>query len=155
MITDFDFLHGEWDVHNRRLRDVSDPDGTEWIEFDGRGTCEPVLVGGNVDRLFVTDSPLGAFEGLTLRLFEPDEAVWRIWWSSDRVPGVLDEPVVGRFVDGHGVFDAVQRIRDADVHVRFEWFTTEPSPRWQQSFSWDGGGTWLLNWEMRFVQTQG
>ena len=113
-------------------------------------TCEPVLAGGNVDRLFVVDSPLGAFEGLTLRLYSPDEGVWRIWWSSDRAPGVLDEPVVGRFTDGHGVFECVQQIRGADVLVRFEWITSGASPRWRQSFSWDAGSTWSLNWEMDF-----
>jgi len=151
MSTDFDFLHGEWTVHNRRLRDVADPGGTEWIAFDALGTCEPVLTGGNVDRLFVADSPLGAFEGLTLRLYSPDEDVWRIWWSSDRAPGVLDEPVVGRFSDGHGVFEAVQQIGGADVDVRFEWITLDPStPLWRQSFSWDDGASWSVNWEMDF-----
>ncbi|WP_028045560.1 hypothetical protein [Cellulomonas sp. URHE0023] len=154
--TDFDFLHGEWAVQNRRLRDVTDPDGTVWVEFVGVGTCEPVLSGGgNVDRLIVHESPLGAFEGLALRLYSPDEDLWRIWWSSDRAPGVLDEPVVGRFVDGHGVFDAVQRIRDTDVLVRFEWFTEQPDPRWQQAFSWDGGSTWAVNWEMTFLRGSG
>ncbi|WP_456846186.1 hypothetical protein [Cellulomonas sp. P5_C6] len=151
MRSDFDFLHGAWTVHNRRLRDVTDPDGTEWIEFDARSTCEPVLDGGNVDRMYVTGSPIGAFEGFTLRLFSPDEGVWRIWWSSDRAPGVLDEPVVGSFVDGRGTFRCVQRIRDADVEVQFEWLTGDPRrPVWQQSFSRDGGATWAMNWEMVF-----
>jgi len=151
MSTDFDFLHGEWTVHHRRLRDTSAPDGQDWIEFDAVGECFPVLAGGNVDRLHVTDSPLGAFEGLTLRLWSPDEGVWRIWWSSDRAPGVLDEPVVGRFVGGRGVFEATQRIHDEDVLVRFEWLTADASsPRWRQSFSSDGGATWRLNWEMDF-----
>ncbi|WP_426593998.1 hypothetical protein ACPPVS_00670 [Cellulomonas sp. McL0617] len=148
---DFDFLHGRWVVHHRRVRDVTDPEDTFWVTFDGRSECFPVLAGGNVERLFVTESPLGPFEGLTLRLYEPDEGVWRIWWSSDRAPGVLDDPVVGGFVGGHGVFQAVERFGDADVLVRFEWSTEDPrAPRWQQSFSWDDGSTWVLNWEMAF-----
>ena len=30
----FDFIHGTWTVHNRKLRDVTDPACDEWVEFD-------------------------------------------------------------------------------------------------------------------------
>jgi hypothetical protein len=92
-----------------------------------------------------------AFEGFTLRLFDPRTATWQIWWSSTRAPGVLDIPVVGRFVDRHGVFDATDTIGGRPVVVRFEWQRTAGEPRWQQSFSWDDGATWMLNWTMRFT----
>jgi hypothetical protein len=32
--------------------------------------------------------------------------------------------------------------------VRFEWHADALSPAWRQSFSYDSGSTWKLNWEM-------
>jgi hypothetical protein len=69
----FDFLLGRWSVHNRKIRDNSDPDCTEWIEFDARSEVVPILLGGgNLERMIVSDPPEGdAFEGVTLRIFDP------------------------------------------------------------------------------------
>jgi hypothetical protein len=33
--------------------------------------------------------------------------------------------------------------------VRFEWRRGE-APTWKQSFSYDSGATWALNWVMHF-----
>lgn len=144
---DFDFLQGTWTVHNRKIRDNTDPDCTEWIEFDARSEASLILNGaGNVDQLWVDD-----FVGFTLRLWSPDEGVWRIWWSASNAPGVLDVPVIGGFTDGVGRFDGIQRIRDLDVIVRFEWVTKDPTePQWNQYFSRDAGQTWVHNWTMNF-----
>jgi hypothetical protein len=145
--SDFDFLFGAWRVHNRKIRDNTDPDCTEWIEFDATAEASPILNGaGNVDEMRVDD-----FVGFTLRLWSPSDEVWRIWWSDTGSPGVLDEPVVGRFENGVGRFEGVQRIRDVDVVVRFEWTTTDPrTPKWDQFFSRDGGESWSHNWTMEF-----
>ena len=147
--SDFDFLFGSWRVHNRKLRDNTDPDCTEWVEFDATQQASPILNGaGNIDEMRVDD-----FVGFTLRLWSPSDEVWRIWWSATNAPGVLDEPVVGWFVDGVGTFEGVQRIRDADVVVRFQWTTTDPErPEWRQFFSRDGGQTWSHNWTMSFAR---
>jgi len=145
--TDFDFLFGEWTVHNRKIRDNTDPTCTEWIEFDASQTASPILNGaGNVDQMWVDD-----FVGFTLRLWSPDEQVWRIWWSATNAPGVLDEPVVGRFVDGVGRFEGTQIVGGTETVVRFEWTTTDPeNPKWDQYFSRDGRETWSHNWTMLF-----
>ncbi|MEO5535582.1 MAG: hypothetical protein ABIR17_10670 [Pseudolysinimonas sp.] len=144
---DFDFLQGTWTVHNRKIRDNTDPECTEWIEFDARSEVSAILNGaGNVDQMWVDE-----FVGFTLRLWSPDEGVWRIWWSATNAPGVLDEPVIGGFTDGVGRFDGLQRIRDLDVIVRFEWVATDPmAPQWNQYFSRDAGQTWVHNWTMDF-----
>jgi hypothetical protein len=31
---DFDFIFGRWQVHNRRLADIANPDCTKWVEFE-------------------------------------------------------------------------------------------------------------------------
>jgi hypothetical protein len=152
---DFDFVYGRWVVHNRKLTDVTDPACHEWVEFDATSEAYPILDGfGHVDRMYVpAEADGGPFEGFTLRLFNPQSRTWRIWWSSTRLPGVLDTPVEGRFHDGRGVFECDQEINGRPVKVRFEWLTDDPgSPRWQQSFSYDAGHTWTLNWIMRLTR---
>ena len=153
----FDFIYGKWQVHNRKLVDVTDPDCEEWVEFDACSEAFPVLEPyGHVDRIYVTDPPDGdSFEGFTLRLFDPASDTWRIWWSSTRAPGVLDPPVHGRFGHDHGVFECEDVIAERHVIVRFEWLTANPNaPRWQQSFSYDSGQTWKLNWVMDLRRDQ-
>jgi hypothetical protein len=149
--TDFDFLLGAWSIHNRKIRDNTDASCTEWIEFDARGEAISILGGaGNVDQMWVDDSPQGAFIGFTMRLWSPVDERWRIWWSDTGTPGVLDEPVVGSFVDGRGRFQCVQNVGGSDVLVRFEWTADADAPQWNQFFSRDGGATWDHNWTMSF-----
>lgn len=153
---DFDFIFGRWQVRNRKLRDVTDPGCTEWIEFDATAHVEPVLGGlGHVDRMS-TDAPPGEqpFEGFTLRQFDPQARVWRIWWASSRNPGHLDPPVEGAWRDGRGVFDCDDVLGGHPVKVRFEWTRDGmDAARWQQSFSYDEGATWRTNWTMDFTRT--
>lgn len=149
-------MYGSWLVHNRKLRDGTDPTCTEWVDFGATSEAFPVLQGGgHLDRMTVADAPDGApFEGMTLRLFHPDADIWRIWWSSTRAPGQLDPPVVGRFTGGRGVFEGEDVVGGRPVRVRFEWRADETSPRWQQEFSYDGGATWKLNWVMTFTRPE-
>ena len=103
---DFDFIYGHWDVNNRKLRDNTDPSCDEWVEFEGTSEAFPVLGGaGHIDQITVPGTPvMPPFVGMTLRLFDPADQTWRIWWSSTRAPGRLDPPMAGGFEDGHGVF---------------------------------------------------
>jgi hypothetical protein len=146
---DFDFVFGKWRTANRkRLRPLVEGD-TEWIEFDGTIEARPILFGlGNVDTMAVPDFPgRGAFEGLTLRLFEPNTGLWRIWWASTVSGGLLDPPVVGRFVEGHGTFECDDVIEGRQVRVRFAWTViSSTAALWEQSFSFDAGRTFDLNW---------
>ena len=153
----FDFLHGRWEVHNRKLRDVTDPDCHDWVDFDATSQVSPVQHGlGNVDLMEVPDPPDGPpFEGLSLRLCDPASGDWRIWWSSTRAPGRLDPPVVGRFTGSRGVFDCADVVGGRPVLVRFEWRADAAAPVWQQSFSFDDGATWTRNWVMSFRRAAG
>ncbi|GAA2354640.1 hypothetical protein Cme02nite_47780 [Catellatospora methionotrophica] len=152
---DFDFIFGRWQVRNRKLRDVTDPGCAEWVEFDARSHVEPVLGGlGHVDRMW-TEAPPGEqpFEGYTLRQFDPQARLWRIWWASSRNPGHLDPPVEGAWRDGRGVFDCEDVLGGHPVRVRFEWAREgADAARWQQSFSYDQGATWRTNWIMEFTR---
>jgi len=149
---DFDFIHGTWTVHNRKLRDVADPACEEWFEFDATSEAFPVLHGfGHVDRMEVPEAPDGpGFEGMTLRLFDPALDTWSIYWSSTRAPGRLDPPVVGRFTDGRGIFECDDEVAGRSVRLRFQWTADDSSPEWRQFFSYDSGATWRENWVMTF-----
>ena len=148
---DFDFILGRWRVHNRKLREVTDPDCAEWVEFDAISEAFAVLGGTiHLDRIHVADPPDGKpFEGLTLRMFDSADRSWSIWWASTRVPGRLDPPVAGRFADGVGVFGCTDVVAGWSVGVRFAWHADPVAPRWQQSLSYDDGLTWQVNWVMQ------
>jgi hypothetical protein len=146
--TDFDFLLGTWTFHLRKLRDNTDPDCTEWIEYDATCEATPILHGlGNIDRLFVpAGEDRAGFEGFTLRLWEPASDTWRIWWVSSGAPGDIGEPVVGRFENGRGIFENDEIVGGLPVRVRFTWFADAMEPRFEQAFSRDGGASWATNW---------
>jgi hypothetical protein len=108
---------------------------------------------GHIDRMYVRQPSDGdPFEGFTLRLYDPSTETWSIWWSSTRSPGRLDPPVVGQFVDGRGTFEREDTVGGHAVKVRFEWRADAVAPTWLQSFSYDEGKTWKLNWEMLFTR---
>jgi hypothetical protein len=144
---DFDFLPGRWNVRNRRLVDMLDPACDEWEEFAATSDAEQMLGGyGNLDH-FVT----GDYEGFSLRLYSPEEDLWRIWWSSTRRPGRLDPPVEGRFsADGATArFETDDVLDGVTLKMRFDWSEIAgDSARWDQAFSFDDGKTWKPNWTM-------
>jgi hypothetical protein len=147
---DFDFLFGTWRIHNRRLDDPLG-DSESWSEFEAQSEAYPILGSlGNVQQFDAPQFPgRPGFQGYALRLLDPEEEIWRIWWASTAGRGRLDPPVLGRFRDGVGQFDGTDVIDGREVGVRFLWTEiTETSARWEQSFSFDGGKTFVPNWIM-------
>src|SRR4051812_4090904 len=139
--TDFDFLLGTWHVANRRLTNLLDPSCEEWEEFEATSEARAILGGiGNVDH-FRTDG----YEGFSLRLYEPGDDVWRIWWSSTARPGRLDPAVEGRFTDdGTATFETSDVLEGVPIRMRFVWSEmTGDAALWEQFFSFDDGGTWI------------
>jgi hypothetical protein len=89
------------------------------------------------------------FSGVALRAFDPAKLLWSIYWVSAR-DGVLQQPVTGGFEGDIGRFEGDDSDRGQPVKVRFLWQRGGGSPRWEQSFSYDSGQTWELNWVMAF-----
>lgn len=86
-ITEFDFLAGRWNSRQRRLVEVF-AGSDEWYEFDATLDCQVLLDGhATFDVLRAPDRDL---EGITLRLYSPQEQVWRIWWAAKSSGGQLD-----------------------------------------------------------------
>ena len=148
--SDFDFWFGTWNVRNRWLtRRLAGAD--DWEEFPARVVARPLLDGlGNEDE-FRTDHD-GGFIGMSFRFFDPERRRWSIYWADSRRSGVLDPPVFGGFSGDVGVFEGDDTHEGIPVRVRFTWFgVTTPTPRWEQSFSADGGASWEPNWVMEFT----
>jgi hypothetical protein len=141
---DFDFLHGTWQIVNRkltqRLRGC-----TEWEEFPSRSVVHAAFGGtANIDEISFPDGTYG----LTVRLFNAERREWSLYWASSTT-GTVFPPVVGTFADGVGTFYGDDTEGGAPVRVRFIWSgITATSARWEQSFSADGGATWESNWVM-------
>ena len=145
---DFNFLHGNWKVQNRRLRDPLAA-STEWLEFEGTNSARPVWGGlANIDEYEALDSPWGEVHGMTLRLFDPRSEQWTIYWAN-RNNGKLDPPMTGSWRDGVGEFYGQELFRGRMIYVRFLWTNPEPDKAiWEQAFSDDGARTWETNWVM-------
>ena len=147
---DFDVLPGRGDVANRKLADPLDPECDAWETFSATSEARAMLGGaGNVDH-FVTDG----YEGFSLRLYDPEADLWRIWWSSTARPGRLDPPVEGRFsAPDFARFECDDVLDGVPLRLRFDWSDIRAgSARWEQSFSFDGGATWKPNWVMELTR---
>jgi hypothetical protein len=72
---DFDFLQGEWVIRHRRLRERL-KGSTDWVEFETPFVMQSILGGlGNIDQCRTAGEPF--FEGVSLRLFDCADGLWR------------------------------------------------------------------------------
>jgi hypothetical protein len=143
---DFDFLIGSWAITNIRLKQRL-AENDDWYEFPATSVCRKILMGtGNLEEM---DIPQQAFAGMTVRLYNPRDGLWSIYWSDSR-SNTMFPPTLGRFEDGRGVFLGEDIDDGRPVRVRFLWTPSRETPRWEQAFSIDGGETWETNWVMKF-----
>jgi len=69
---DFDFLTGEWRIHNKFR------EGEKWIEFPGEATVAGILGGiASVEELRI---PARGFSGMGLRLLNVEKKIWSDHW---------------------------------------------------------------------------
>jgi len=142
---DFDFEIGTWKTHLRRL--VNPLTGsTTWVEYEGTSVVRKVWNGrANLVEL-VADSPAGHFEGLNLRLYNPQSHQWSLNFASSK-GGTLSPPTIGEFKNGRGEFFSQETINGRAILIRFAISDITPnSCRFEQAFSDDGGKTWEVNW---------
>lgn len=142
---DFDWEIGTWKTHvKRRLKPLTG--STTWVEMEGITTCRKVWDGrANLVEL-VAEGSAGKFEGLSLRLYNPQARQWTLNFASSH-DGVLNVPTIGSFKDGRGEFYSQEPYNGRAIFVRF--VITEVAPntwRFEQAFSDDGGKTWEVNW---------
>jgi len=142
---DFDFEIGTWKTHlKRRLHPLTG--SNTWVEYEGTTVVRKVWNGrANLVEL-IADGPAGHFEGLNLRLYNPESHQWSLNFANANA-GTLTQPTIGEFKDGRGEFYDQETLSGRAILVRFVISDITPnSCRFEQSFSDDGGKTWELNW---------
>jgi hypothetical protein len=142
---DFDFEIGTWKTHLRRL--VHPLTGsTTWVEYEGTSVVRRVWNGrANLVEL-VADGATGHFEGLNLRLYNPESHQWSLNFANSN-SGTLSQPTIGEFNNGRGEFFDQETLNGRAILVRFVISDITPnSCRFEQAFSEDGGKTWEVNW---------
>jgi hypothetical protein len=142
---DFDFEIGTWKTRLRRLLNPL-TGSTNWVEYEGVTVVRKVWNGrANLVEL-VADGPAGHFEGLSLRLYNPQSRQWSLNFASVN-GGVMTQPTIGEFKNGRGEFFSQETLNGRAVFVRFVISDiTQNSCRFEQAFSDDGGKTWEVNW---------
>jgi hypothetical protein len=142
---DFDFEIGTWKTHVRRLLHPL-TGSTTWVDMDGTSVVRKVWNGRANLLQLEADSPSGHFEGLSLRLYDPQSRQWRLNFANSN-DGIMAQPTVGEFKDGRGEFYDQELLNGRAILVRFVISDiTANSAHFEQSFSDDGGKTWEVNW---------
>lgn len=142
---DFDFHIGTWKTHLRRLLNPL-TGSTTWVEYNGTTVVRKVWNGrANLVEL-VADGPAGHFEGLSLRLYNPQSHQWSLNFANIN-SGTIAQPTIGEFKNGRGEFFNQETLNGRAIFVRFIISDiTANSCRFEQAFSDDGGKTWEVNW---------
>jgi len=142
---DFDFNIGTWNTHLSRL--VHPLTGsTTWVEYQGTTVVRKVWNGRANLLELEADGPAGHFEGLNLRLYNPQSHQWSLNFANSS-SGALSQPTIGEFKNGRGEFFDQEPLNGRAILVRFVILPLTPdSCRFEQSFSDDGGKTWEVNW---------
>ena len=142
---DFDFHIGTWRTRVS-IRQKPLTGSTTWIAYEGTSVVRRVWSGrANLVEL-VADGPAGHFEGLNLRLYNPESRQWSLSFSNIR-RGILSPPTIGEFRNGRGEFYGQEDLDGRAIFVRFLISDiTDDSCRFEQAFSADGGQTWEVNW---------
>ena len=142
---DFDFHIGTWKTHlKRRLRPLTG--SNNWVEYEGTTIVRKVWNGrANLVEL-AAEGPAGRFEGLSLRLYNPEARQWSLNFSNSAV-GTMAVPTIGEFKNGRGEFYNQETLNGRAILVRFVISDITPnSVRFEQAYSDDGGKTWEVNW---------
>lgn len=143
---DFDFEIGTWKTHLKRLSNPLSGSTAKWVEYEGTTVVKKVWNGkANLVEL-IADGEAGHFEGLNLRLYNPQSHQWSLNFASAK-GGTMSQPTVGEFINGIGEFYDQEDFNGKMIFAKFVITQiTKDTIRFEQSFSDDGGKTWELNW---------
>jgi hypothetical protein len=138
---DFDFNIGVWHTHIKRALDPF-ASSSATVELNGTVTVRKVWDGKAELEEIEADGPKGHWEGLTLFLYNPGAHQWSQSFANSKV-GTLSSNV-GEFKDGRVVLIGQDTVHDRTILVRAVWSNITPeSHQYEESYSNDGGTTWV------------
>jgi hypothetical protein len=150
---DFDFIIGQWQVKNRKLKErLCQCD--EWIEFDGTFESRFILNGlGNMDEMKVKNDDMD-FCGLSIRIYNPLSREWTIYWADNHHPEQGVKPqVTGRFKNKVGTFYGEEMYNNKLISMRFIWESISADhASWSQAYLDGTNESWEINWTMDFYR---
>ncbi|MCW2796408.1 hypothetical protein [Nocardioides sp.] len=147
----FDFIVGEWNVANERLRAPLSGQ-TEWYDTQATARAFTLHNGAvSMDEMWYAEA---GFAASAFRLYDAAQDLWTIYWvSSDN--GTLQPPVYGRWNDAGDHFEArgPDEFQGRPILARFLWHSIKKdSATWEQAFSVDDGDSWETNWRMHWTR---
>ncbi len=142
----FDFMGAEWKIKNTFIS------ARGRIQTDGSNHGAPLL-GGKViiDHYTGTLWNRAKLAGITIRAYDQASDTWSLVWLDDRQTPRFS-PMVGKFVDGVGVFYRKGKT-EKTAATRFHWDgIDETHARWMQQVKTvtDQGAKWMATWVMEF-----
>jgi hypothetical protein len=142
---DFDFEVGTWKTKIARLQHPL-TGSTTWVEYVGTTVVRKVWHGRAILLELEADGPAGHFQGLSLRLYNPETHQWSLNFAN-AAAGILSQPTIGEFKNGRGEFFDQETLNGRAILVRFIISDiTADSVHFEQAFSDDGAKTWEVNW---------
>lgn len=146
---DFDFEFGSWTatLHMQAHPLTKSP---EWVTYTGTSVVRKVWNGrANLGELEVGNGA-NHIEAMTLRIYDPKTERWSVYFANAK-GGLETTPMIGRFENGQGDFYDSEELDGKPIKVRFIFSDiTSTSFQFVQSFSADGGKTWIPNWISTF-----
>ncbi|HEX4242410.1 MAG TPA: hypothetical protein VHZ53_13450 [Steroidobacteraceae bacterium] len=141
---DFDFNIGVWHTHIKRILEPF-ASRSESVELNGTVTVRKVWDGKAELEEIEADGPKGHWEGLTLFLYNPSAHQWSQSFVNSRV-GMLSASStnIGELRDGRVVLIGEDTVNGRTILVKAMWSDIKPeSHQYEESFSDDGGATWV------------
>ena len=138
---DFDFNIGVWHTHIKRVLEPF-ASSSESVELNGTVTVRRVWDGRAELEEIEADGPQGHWEGLTLLLYNPSAHQWSQSFANSRA-GTLSSNF-GEFKDGRVVLIGQDTVNGKTILVKAVWSDIKPdSHQYEESYSSDGGATWV------------
>jgi predicted methyltransferase len=152
---DFDFNIGVWHTHIERILHPFAA-GSESLALNGTVTVRKVWDGKAQLEEIEADGPKGHWEGLSLFLYNPSARQWSQSFVNSKV-GMLSASStnIGEFKQGRGVLTGQDTVDGKTILVRAVWSDIEPdSHQYEESFSSDGGATWVRSFIARLTRVK-